>query len=65
MNADYACEKISGPGGRNYKTAAGEMVEGQGRFRVRCQSAWGHLLQMPGEKNVSSQTIVECWRRHR
>ena len=33
-----ACEKISGPAGRNYKTATGEMVEGQGRFRVRCQS---------------------------
>ena len=30
MNADYACEKISGPAGRNYKTAKGEMVEGQG-----------------------------------
>ena len=29
MNADYACEKISGPGGRNCKTATGEMVEGQ------------------------------------
>ena len=41
MNAHYACENISGPGGRNYKTATGEMVEGQGRFRVRCQSAWG------------------------
>ena len=27
MNADYACEKISGPEGRNYKTATGEMVE--------------------------------------
>ena len=54
MNADFACEKISGPGGRNYKTATGEMVEGQGRFRVRCQSAWGHLLQMTGG-----------WRRHR
>ena len=25
MNADYACEKISGTGGRNYKTATGEM----------------------------------------
>ena len=50
MNVDYACEKISGPGGRNYKTAAGEMVEGQGRFRVRCQSVWVHLLQMTGEK---------------
>ena len=41
------------------------MVEGQGRFRVRCQSAWGHQLQMTGEKDVSSQTTVECWRRHR
>ena len=30
MNADYACEKISGPAGRNYKTATDEMVEGQG-----------------------------------
>ena len=65
MNADYACEKISGPGGRNYKTATGEMVEGQGRFRVRCQSVWGHLLQMDWRKDVSSQTTVECWRRHR
>ena len=26
MNADYACEKISGPAGRNYKTATCEMV---------------------------------------
>ena len=43
MNADYACEKITGPAGRNYKTATVEMVvEGQGRFRVRCQSVWGH-----------------------
>ena len=41
MNADYACEKISGAGGRNYKTATGEMVEGQGRFRVRCQRLGG------------------------
>ena len=50
MNADYACEKISGPGGRNSKTATGEMVDGQGRFRVRCQSVLGHLLQMTGGK---------------
>ena len=40
MNVDYAHEKISGTAGRNYKTATGEMVEGQGRFRVRCQSVW-------------------------
>ena len=26
MNADYAREKMSGPAGRNYKTATGEMV---------------------------------------
>ena len=50
MNADNACDKISGPGGRNDKTATGEMVEGQGRFRVLCQSAWGHLLQTIEEK---------------
>ena len=31
---DYACEGVSGPAGRNYKTATGEMVEGQGRFRM-------------------------------
>ena len=46
MNADYACEKISGPAGRNYKTATGEMVEG----RVRCQGVGGHQLHMTGEK---------------
>ena len=34
MSADYACEKVSGPAGRNCKTATGEIVEGQGRFRV-------------------------------
>ena len=66
-NADYACEKISGPGGRNYKTATGEKVEGQGRFRVRCQSAWGHLLQMTGEKtSVRTRTLVgrKRWLHH-
>ena len=50
MNADCACEKVSGPAGRNYKTATGEMVEVQGRFRVRCQSVWGHQLHIAGEK---------------
>ena len=34
VNADYACEQVSSPAGRNYKTATGDMVEGQGRFRV-------------------------------
>ena len=65
MNADCACEKISGPAGRNYRTATGEMVEGQGRFRVRCQSVWGHQLHMTVEKDDISQTTVECWRRDR
>ena len=60
MNADYACERISGPGGRNYKTATGEMVEGQGRFRVRCQSAWGHLLQMTGEKTSVHKPLLSA-----
>ena len=60
MNADYACEKISGPGGRNYKTATGEMVEGHGRFRVRCQSAWGHLLRMTGEKTSVHKPLLSA-----
>ena len=60
MNADYACEKISGPGGRNHKTATGEMVEGQGRFRVRCQSVWGHLLQMNGEKTSVHKPLLSA-----
>ena len=60
MNADYACEKISGPGGRNYKTATSEMVEGQGRFRVRCQSAWGHLLHMTGEKTSVHKPLLSA-----
>ena len=42
MNADYACEKVSGAAGRNYKSATGEMVEGEGRFRVRCQGVRRH-----------------------
>ena len=32
MNADDACENFSGPAGRNYKTATGEMVEGKDGF---------------------------------
>ena len=58
MNADYACEKISGPAGRNYKTATGEMVGGHGRFRVRCQSVWGHQLHMTGEKTSVHKPLV-------
>ena len=50
MDADYTCERISGPAGRNYRTATGEMVEGKGQFRVRCQSVWRHQLHMTGER---------------
>ena len=60
MNADYACEKISGPTGRTYKTATGEMVEGQGRFRVRCQSVWGHQLHMTGEKTSVHKPLLSA-----
>ena len=60
MNADHACEKISGPGGRNYETATGEMVEGQGRFRVRCQSDWGHQLHMTGEKTSVHKPLLSA-----
>ena len=60
MNADYACEKISGPAGRNYKYATGEMVEGQGRFRVRCQSVWGRQLHMTGEKTSVHKPLLSA-----
>ena len=60
LNADYACKKISGPGGRNYKTATGEMVEGQGRFSVRCQSIWGHQLHMTGEKTAVHKPLLSA-----
>ena len=60
MDADYACEKISGPAGRNYKTATGEVVEGQGRFRVRCQSDWGHQMHMIGEKTSVHKPLLSA-----
>ena len=60
MNADYACEKISCPAGRIYKTATGEMVEGQGRFRVRCQSVCGHQLHMTGEKTSVHKPLLSA-----
>ena len=47
MNADYACETMSGP-------------EGQGRFRDRCQSVWGHLLQMTGEKTSVHKPLLSA-----
>ena len=60
MNADCTCEKVSGPAGRNYKTATGEMVEGRGRFRVRCQSVWGHQLHMTGEKTSVHKLLLSA-----
>ena len=60
MNADYACEKISGPAGRNHKTATDEMVEGKGRCRVRCQSVWGHQLHMTGEKTSVHKPLLNA-----
>ena len=58
MNADYACEKISGPAGRNFKTATGDMVEGQGRFCARCRSVWRHQLHMNGEKTSVHKPLL-------
>ena len=60
MDADYACEKISGPAGRNFKTETGEMVEGKGRFRVRCQSVWGHQAHMTGEKTSVHKPLLSA-----
>ena len=42
--------------------ATSKMVEGEGRFRVRCQGAWGHLSPYDWRKDVNSETIVECRR---
>ena len=55
MNADFACEKSSGPAGRNCKTGTGEMVEGQGRFRVCCQS-----VLMTGEKTSVHKPLLSA-----
>ena len=60
MNADYACEKVSGPAGRNDKAVTGEMVEEQGRFRVRCQSVWGRQLHMTGEKTSVHKPLLSA-----
>ena len=60
IDADYACEKLSGPAGRNYKTATSEMVEGKGRLRVRCQSVWRHLLHMTGEKTSVHKPLLSA-----
>ena len=64
-NADYACEKISGPAGRNYKTATGENGRRTGMF----PSSMSERLESPiaddWRIDVRSQTVVECWRRDR
>ena len=60
MDADNACEKISGPASRNYKTATSEMVERKGPFRVRCQSVWGHQLHMNGEKTSVHKPLLSA-----
>ena len=60
IDADYACERVvSGPG-RNCRTATGEMVEGPGRFRVRCESFWGHQLRMTGEKTSVHKPLMSA-----
>ena len=38
----------------------GEMVEGQGRFRVRCQSVWGHRLHMTREKTSVHKPLLSA-----
>ena len=65
MNADYACEKISGPGGRNYKTATGEMVEGQGRFRVSLSKCLGTPTAHDWREKTSVHKPLLSAGRHR
>ena len=40
--------------------ATGEMVEGQGRFRVRCQSVWGHQLHMIGQETSVHKPLLSA-----
>ena len=63
MNADCACEKVWGPAGRNYKTATGEVVEGQGTFPSSMSECLGTPTAHDWRRDVSSQTVVECWGR--
>ena len=51
MNADYACEKVSGPAGRMFPSSMSERL--------------GTPIAHDWRKDVSSQTVVECWRRDR
>ena len=60
MNADNACEKVFRSSRSQCKTATGEMVEGQGRFRVRCQSVWGHQLHMIGDQTSVDKTLLNA-----
>ena len=52
MNVDYARVKISGTGGRNYKTATSEMFEKQG--------ARGHPLYLTGEKTSVHKPLLSA-----
>ena len=60
VDADSACEKISGPAGRNNETATSEMVEGKGWFRVRCQSVCGHQLNITGEETAVHKPLLSA-----
>ena len=54
MNADYACEKISGPGGRDYKTATG------GTVSCSLSKCLGTLVANDGEKTSVHKPLLSA-----
>ena len=58
MNADYACAKVSGPAGRNYKTATSEMVEGRDGFVFVVKSVWE--TNCTGEKTLVHKPLLSA-----
>ncbi|CAK0892249.1 unnamed protein product, partial [Prorocentrum cordatum] len=57
-DADYAGERAPGLSGRTHRIATGELVEGQGRFKIRGVDAWGHNLQMVGEQTSVHKPLL-------
>ena len=54
MNADYACEKILGPAGRNYKTATGENGRWQAAMATRSELS----MSVPMKRRLKLREVV-------
>ena len=58
MDADYACEKISGPAGPNYKLRQVKWSEERDGFEFDVRVFGDTICTRLERKNVSSQTVV-------